>query len=238
MFCCYFREVGVPLRLRTDGGPQFTSQEFRSFADRWGVRHIVTSPHYPQANGHAEAAVKSIKHLILKVAPSGDIACEAFDRGLLELRNTPNFTGRSPAQVLYGRPLRSCVPAHPDAFSKEWQSKAEDCNRRAAARAENVAVRYDNQARELPKLHVGQQVRLQDPKTQHWDKTGLVMGVGRARTYEVRVPSGRVYWRNRRFLRPVHNTDSPLLRREAHSDDPPAEPRRSKRLHDRLSARE
>jgi len=238
MFCCYFREIGVPLRLRTDGGPQFTSQEFRSFADRWGVRHIVTSPHYPQSNGHAEAAVKSIKHLILKVAPSGDIDCEEFDRGLLELRNTPSFTGRSPAQVLYGHPLRSCVPAHPDAFSMDWQSKAEDCDRRAAAHAENAAVRYDNQARELPKLKVGQYVRIQDPKTHRWDKVGLVMGVGKARTYEVRVPSGRVYWRNSRFLRPVQNTDNPSPQCEARSADPPTELRRSKRLQDRLSARE
>ena len=139
--------------------------------------------------------------------------------------------------MLYGHPLRSCVPAHPDAFSKEWQCKAEDCDRRAAARAEKVAARYDGQARELPKLHVGQHVRLQDPKTHRWDKVGLVMGCGKARTYEVRVPSGRVYWRNRRFLRPVPTPDNPS-QCGALSDDPPAELRRSKRLQGRLSARE
>ncbi|XP_076060283.1 uncharacterized protein LOC143036605 [Oratosquilla oratoria] len=236
MFCNYFREVGVPLRLRTDGGPQFTSQEFRSFAARWGVRHIVTSPHYPQSNGHAEAAVKAIKHLILKVAPSGNIDCEEFDRGLLELRNTPNFTGRSPAQVLYGHPLRSCVPAHPDAFSTEWQTKAEECDRRAAAQAKDAADRYDSHARELSRLHVGQHVRLQDPKTHRWDKVGIVMRVGKARTYEIRTTSGRVLQRNRHFLRPV--TCTPSHPHEAHSEDPPAELRRSKRLQCRLSARD
>lgn len=236
MFCNYFREVGVPLRLRTDGGPQFTSQEFRSFAARWGVRHIVTSPHYPQSNGHAEAAVKAIKHLILKVAPSGNIDCEEFDRGLLELRNTPNFTGRSPAQVLYGHPLRSCVPAHPDAFSTEWQTKAEECDRRAAAQAKDAAARYDSQARELSRLYVGQHVRLQDPKTHRWDKVGVVMRVGKARTYDIRTASGRVLQRNRHFLRPV--TCTPSHPHEAHSEDPPADLRRSKRLQCRLSARD
>ncbi|XP_064093176.1 uncharacterized protein LOC135205853 [Macrobrachium nipponense] len=40
IFCRYFREVGVPLRLRTDGGPQFTSAEFKDFMKRWGVRHM------------------------------------------------------------------------------------------------------------------------------------------------------------------------------------------------------
>ncbi|XP_063585781.1 uncharacterized protein K02A2.6-like [Penaeus indicus] len=57
MFCCYFRDVGVPLRLRTDGGPQFTRYEFQEFMKRWGIHHLVSSLHYPQSNGHAEAAV-------------------------------------------------------------------------------------------------------------------------------------------------------------------------------------
>ncbi|XP_064077717.1 uncharacterized protein LOC135195390 [Macrobrachium nipponense] len=82
-FCRYFREVG-PLRLRTDGGPQFTSKEFADFTERWGVHHITSSPHYPQSNGHAEAAVKAVKHLILKTAPTGNIDCEDFNRGLLD----------------------------------------------------------------------------------------------------------------------------------------------------------
>ncbi|XP_069975985.1 uncharacterized protein [Penaeus vannamei] len=134
-FCRYFREVGVPLRLQTDGGPQFTSKEFRNFVKRSGVFHVVTSPH-PQSNGHAEAAVRSLEHLILKTAPLGNTDCEDFDRGLLGLRNTPSTTGRSPAQILYGHPLRPCVPAHPQSFSTDWQAKTEDCDRRAAARAE------------------------------------------------------------------------------------------------------
>ena len=191
-FCRYFREVGVPLRLRTDGGPQFTSQEFWHFMDRWGVRHVITSPHYPQSNGHTETAVKLMKHLILKVPPTGNIDCEEFDRGLLELQNTPNVTGCSPAQILYGRPLRSCVPAHPQSFAEEWQTKAEDCDRRAATHAKDVTARYDKHAQPLPRIKIGQQVRIQDPVSHRWDKVGTIMGVGRSRTYKVHLPSGRV----------------------------------------------
>ncbi|XP_037794124.1 uncharacterized protein LOC119589599 [Penaeus monodon] len=107
-----------------------SSGGFSIFLQRWGVRHVTSSSHYPQSNGHADAAVKKVKYLIMKTAPNGNIDCEEFDRGLLELRNAPNFTGRSPAQVLFGMPLRSCVPAHSSAFMKEWQTKAEDCDRR------------------------------------------------------------------------------------------------------------
>ncbi|XP_068250276.1 uncharacterized protein [Palaemon carinicauda] len=141
----------------------------------------MSSPHYPQSSGHAEASVKVIKHLILKIAPSGNIDCEEFDRGLLELRNTPNFTGRSPAQILYGRPLRTCVPAHPQSFSEEWQAKSEDCDRRAAARAEQVKLQYDQHARPLPKLEIGQTVRIQDPTSHQWEKVGVIMGFGKSR---------------------------------------------------------
>ena len=65
----FFRKLGVPVRLRTDGGPQFASQEFAEFLERCGVRHNMSTLHYPQSNGHAESAVKAVKHLIQKVAP-------------------------------------------------------------------------------------------------------------------------------------------------------------------------
>lgn len=91
--------------------------------------------------------------------------------------------------------------------------------------------------RDLSKLSVGQHVRLQDPTAHRWDKVGIVMGVGRARTYEVRVPSGRVYWRKRRLLRPVPPPDNPP-QCGAQCTEPPAELRRSKRLQGRLSARD
>ena len=213
IFCRYFREVGVPLRLRTDGGPQFTSKEFQDAMKRWGVYHVVSSPHFPQSNGHAEAAVKTCKHLILKTSPSGNIDNEEFDRGLLELRNAVNATGRSPAVTLYGEPQRTCVPAHPRSFQAEWQKSTEECDRRAASRATSVKRSYDKNARTLPAIPVGHDVRIQDPVSRRWDKVGIVMGLGKSRDYEVRLPSGRVWWRNRRFLRtippPTASADAP-----------------------------
>ena len=220
------------MRLRTDGGPQFTSRALEEFLTRWGVRHIVTSPHYPQSNGHAEAAVKSVKHLIMKVAPTGNIDCEDFDRGLLEVRNTPNHSGRSPAQVLYGHPLRTCVPAHPASFRAEWHAKAEECDRRAAQQAEAAISRYDQHARQLPALQVNQQVRVQDPVTGLWDKVGILMGRGRSRQLYVRLPSGRLLWRNHRHVRPAlapMEDSEDRVPADHESQEPPAL-RRSPRL--------
>ena len=92
-----FVGLGVPVRIRTDGGPQFAAKEFQDALSRWGVTWSPTTPHFPQSNGHAEAAGKTIKALSLKAAPTGDLNNESFLQGLLEFRNTPNATGLSPA---------------------------------------------------------------------------------------------------------------------------------------------
>ena len=72
----------------------------------------------------------------------------------------------------------------------KWQEKAQDCDRRAAARAAQVQRNYDAHACALPRLNVGQHVCLQDQTTRCWDKVGVVMGGARLRDYEVRLPSG------------------------------------------------
>ena len=121
-----------------------------------------------KSNGHAEAAIKSLKHLISKVAPTGNVRCGDFDRGLIELRNTPNPTGRSPARILFCHSLRTCVPAHPCSFQAEWQPDAEKCEQRAAKRDEEVRARYKSRTRELPAVSINQRVRIQDPATKRW----------------------------------------------------------------------
>ena len=161
--------------------------------ERWGIHHVVTSPYYSQSNGHADAAVKAVKHLMLKTALSGNVNTEMFARCLLKLRNVPTYTGRSPSQHLFGCPLRSCVPAHQESFSKEWQAKTEDCDSRAAARAAQEQARYDQHARSFPELSVGETVRIQDLTSLRWDKVGVIISRGEHRKCEVRLPAFDVF---------------------------------------------
>ena len=39
-----FTEIGVPRCIVSDGGIQFTSQEFQDFTGRWNIQHRITSP--------------------------------------------------------------------------------------------------------------------------------------------------------------------------------------------------
>ena len=98
--------------ISTDGRPEFTAFVTKSFLNARGVAHRVSSLYFPQSNGRAEVAVKTAKRIIIaNVSPKGDLNNDSFLRALLHLRNTLDpDCGLSPAEVVFGRPLR-------DAFS-------------------------------------------------------------------------------------------------------------------------
>ncbi|CAB0016247.1 unnamed protein product [Nesidiocoris tenuis] len=104
-----FSLFGVPEEVFSDSGTQFNTletSEFQQFAREWGFKTYCSSPQYHQANGAAEAAVKTAKSLLKK--NTGD-----FELALLAYRNTPLANGFSPAELLFGRRLRDNLPSTP-----------------------------------------------------------------------------------------------------------------------------
>jgi len=51
---------GVLYEIVTDNGPQFNSLEFEAICLDWGIKVSYSTPPYPQGNGQAEAANKTI----------------------------------------------------------------------------------------------------------------------------------------------------------------------------------
>ena len=167
-----------------------------------------STPHYPQSNGHAEAAVAAMKDLMAKISPSG-VASEEFAQGMLEFRNTPRENGFSPAEMVLGHSLRSIIPAHRTSYATRWQSVMEARERQATIDA-SVKFRYNENARPLAPLSIGAHVRIRDPASKFWDRVGVVVGVGRYRSYRVKFANGSVLWRNRRLLRPMVAAAAPI----------------------------
>lgn len=52
---------GVKPRIISDNGPQFIAKDFKEFIRVSGMKHVRTSPYYPQSNGKIERWHRTIK---------------------------------------------------------------------------------------------------------------------------------------------------------------------------------
>ena len=87
----------------------------------WDITHHPSSAYFPHANSRAETAVKSSKRMLQDcVSRSERIDKDKFMKAELQYRNTPHQDcRRSPAQMVFGRPLSdhiSCIPYAADWF--------------------------------------------------------------------------------------------------------------------------
>ncbi|XP_033122122.1 uncharacterized protein K02A2.6-like [Anneissia japonica] len=80
-----FSEHGIPNKVVSDNGPHFSSTEFRQFVNKWGIEHVISSPHYPRSNGFIERTIQTVKCTLQKSKDSGSDPFLA----LLRLRTTP-----------------------------------------------------------------------------------------------------------------------------------------------------
>ena len=208
----WFVDWGIPLRVRSDGGPQYDSKEYHEFLKVWGVNPPgLSTPTYAQSNGRAEAAVKAMKALVQKASVNGDLTCDEFQRGLLEWRNTPREHGKSPAELVFGCQQRSVVPSLERNLIPPWRASVEKKIIELQKRSEN---HYNVGAKALKELHVGDRVRVQNSTTHRWDEVGTVTRKGKHRDYTVELSGGRTRWRNRRFLRPAAEIDPDVVGEE------------------------
>ena len=97
-----FSHHGIPESVVSDNGPQYSALAFEEFAKEYGFSHTTSSPKYPQANGTAERAVKTVKRILLKNQDPY--------LAMLTYRATPLENGYSPAELLMGRKLRTTLP--------------------------------------------------------------------------------------------------------------------------------
>ena len=180
-----FSRHGVPTILMTDNGPQFSCKEMAEFAELYGFHHQTSSPHYPQSNGQAERAVRTVKQLL-------EHSADPY-MALLSYRATPlSFCGLSPAELLMGRRIRTDIPQATNLFVPEW-SYLDQFNKQHKKYKARQRRNYNrrHRVRSLPSLPDDQLV---------WVNTRGSLTPGRVieqasspRSYVVETPSGRVH---------------------------------------------
>jgi hypothetical protein len=94
---------GIPQTITTDQGTQFTSSEFKDFAESMGIKLLNSSPYYAQANGQAEASNKIMIKIIQKKIDQKPKRWHSVpNEALLAYRMAPHgATQTSPYELVY-----------------------------------------------------------------------------------------------------------------------------------------
>ncbi|KAG1649806.1 putative phosphoenolpyruvate synthase [Nymphon striatum] len=183
-----FARHGVPELMTSDNGPQYASKEFEEFCGNYGFQHSTSSPKYPQSNGEAERAVQTVKNIFKKESDPY--------LALLAYRSSPLANGKSPAELLFNRKLRTSIPCITKVLDKIIDTS--DISAKENARRNEVKSHYDNRFRvhEQPDLTPGESVWVKDLK-----RSGVVSSPwkGSPRSFNVK-SDGETVRRNRRSL--------------------------------------
>ena len=190
-----FSRHGYCDSLITDGGPQYSSEQFKQFMDDCQINHITSSPKYPLGNSEAERAVQTVK----KILEKNDDPYIA----LLNYRATPLANGLSPSELLFGRKLKTHLPQS----AEKLLPTAIDRN--AINLKEQKARAYSKQnydrskrARALKPLETGDNVFIKDFKIDG----KVIRKAARPSLFVVKTPRG-IISRNRRHLVKLNNRE-------------------------------
>ena len=203
-----FSRYGIPETVRSDNGPQYSSQEFHDFAKAYGFKHVTSSPHFPQSNGHAERAVQTAKKL-LKGSTDPHMS-------LLTYCTTPlPWYGLSPAELLMGRRLRSNIPQTTKTLTPDWPYLS-DFKSANSKLKERQKLDYDTRhgTRLLADIPEDTNVWVRTPNSQMPGHVTTHANI--PRSYLVDIPSGEIR-RNRIHLtvrpdaEPSSPTDTPVI---------------------------
>ena len=187
-----FSRHGIPETVLSDNAPHYSSEQFAEFANQYEFSHITSSPKYPQSNGAAERAVRTIKDILKRSKmQNGDMYM-----AMLAYRFTPLENGLSPAELLMGRKLRTTVPVIPQQLNPKLPNNSQ-LRQRENQQREKQRLNYNKRHRAVISRPPIRGDKVWIPEMEKW---GIVIKQKGTRSYLVRTDDGSVYQRNRKHL--------------------------------------
>jgi hypothetical protein len=142
-----------------------------------------------------ERHVGTVKNLLIKADLSGKdlYAC------LLEYRNSPLDNDiQSPAQILFGRPVRSFIPsARSNNISNNYEKNSK-INHKLKQNQDKYKMYYNRNTKHLPQLNTGDNVIIKNNKQTKYGK--IMKSADRPRSFVIKSSNGNIIERNRRQL--------------------------------------
>lgn len=103
-----FATFGLPVKIVTDNGAQFTSFKFEQFCKANGILHKRSAPFHPASNGQAERYVQIIKSKLKCLVNSSDNLHVKLQNILTHYRIAPHpVTKKSPFDLIFNYSVRS-----------------------------------------------------------------------------------------------------------------------------------
>ncbi len=195
-----FARFGYPDEIISDRGPPFDSNEFHKFANKYLIKLNPSTPEYPRSNGLSERQVQTIKRSIKKSLEAGE---DLYDV-LIAHRTTPMDGLPSPAEILFGRKLKTMIPTLPKTLN---ETRFDKIRQQLENRQLKQKEHGNKKTKPLSSLTTGQSVWLQRNKV--WQKGKVVEANPETRCYTVE-SEGKPYVRNRFYLRPAQPDQQPL----------------------------
>lgn len=195
---------GIVDRIVSDSGSNFTSKEFKDFAQRLKIELITTSPYHHSSNGQVENTIKTVKHMYKKCEKDG----KDIRLAMLMLRATP-VTGcsQSPAEMLNRRKFKMLIPQPPINLigqDVEWHKKINMELRERQDRMKEGHDRHFHCNAEGKQFQIGMFVMVQAEDKGRW-KQGIIVGKNSAhhqgRSYQVKLSNNRIITRNSKHIR-------------------------------------
>ena len=201
---------GIMDTFISDNGPQFSSAEFASFMEEYGIQHLTSSPYRPQSNGLAEKSVQTIKRMMMKCHESG----EDFYLALLDYHNTPRENMGSPAQRLMGRRTKTRIPTSEVLLKPQIIEPGIVYDGLQKSRVSQKFY-YDRGSASLPRISEDDAIRIHTENG--WEPAEYIDRHRLPRSYVVKSgPQARLYRRNRNDLMITQETPhrvQPAIRR-------------------------
>jgi len=228
-----FSRVGLPYKIHSDRGSQFTSDMMREVYRLLNVKQSITAPYHAMGNGIVENFNKTIKNVLKKVAAEKPKDWHRYLGPLMfAVRDTPqDSTGFTLFELLYGHKVRTPMTL----LKRIWTEEEEDPEVKTAyqyvidlrervketcelARSELAKVqirnqRYYNRKTRERKLHVGDSVLLLLPTERNkltlaWRGTYKVVDIVSGVDYRIEMDSGKVKTYHINMLKRYYHRDN------------------------------
>ena len=226
-----FSRHGLPESLTSDNGPQFISAEFAEYMDNQGTRHHRTTAKWPQANGEVERQNQSLlKRIQIAHAENKDWKKE-LNTYLIAYRSLPHpTTGVSPAELLFGRKIRTKLPELSD-IHVDQEVRDKDSEEKSRGKAYADAKRNACYSDVLP----GDQVLVQEEKktklSTPFNPTPYLVVSKHGNSLVVQSQDGARYSRDTSHVKKLQHsetkeeTQKPPVETNEEAQKPPVEPK-------------